>query len=223
MPALPDVANVLRATHVMSALGGSNDIINRYFLRYTGTAPTSSDLNSLATAQVTSWGTNQKGLFHSAYTLTAIEIVDLTTTSSAVGFAAAAVAGTRSGAVLPGGTAAVMKQHIARRYRGGHPRLYFPAGVQGDLTDLNTWGASFITAMQGDWAAYILDWNANRWSGASAVSPVNVSYFQGFTNVTFPSGRTRPVPTPRAVPVVDLITGYAMNPQVASQRRRNQQ
>jgi hypothetical protein len=52
---------------------------------------------------------------------------------------------------------------------------------------------------------------------------VNVSYFSGFTNVTFPSGRIRPVPKLRSVPLVDTVTSWSTNPNVASQRRRNLQ
>jgi len=58
---------------------------------------------------------------------------------------------------------------------------------------------------------------------AAPATEVNVSFFQGFHNVTFPSGRQRAVPTIRVAPVVDTVIAHAVNPKVASQRRRNQQ
>jgi hypothetical protein len=60
-------------------------------------------------------------------------------------------------------------------------------------------------------------------AGMGVMLPVNVSYFQGFHNFTFPSGRVKAIPTVRPVPVVDLINNFSVNPHVGSQRRRNLQ
>lgn len=223
MPALPDVASVIRITTKLSVSGGSSDIISRWFMKYTGTAPTNADLNTLAAAVVTHWGVEMKGLFHSAYHLTEVEIVDLTSPSAAVGLASASVAGTRSGEVLSAAAAVCVQYKIGRRYRGGHPRSYWPMGVQGDLADVNTWDSTMITSSEADVAAFIADVAGEVWSGGGTLTHVNVSYYDGFTNVTGPTGRARAVPTLRVTPVVDDVAGYNTNPQVASQRRRNQQ
>jgi hypothetical protein len=88
-------------------------------------------------------------------------------------------------------------------------------------------GLNYNAADITEWKADADAWLAACITGApvavGTVTPVNVSFFSGFTNKTFPSGRTRPVPTPRVTPLIDPIIGSDVNPKVATQRRRNQQ
>src|SRR5205823_14812909 len=39
--------------------------------------------------------------------------------------------------------------HIGARYRGGHPRTYWPPSNVGNCPDGDTWGANFVNTFQG--------------------------------------------------------------------------
>lgn len=221
MPALPDVPEVVRFT-LKQTLSLDTDCINRFFVSYSGTPPTDTGMDTWTSAVATSWATNLEPLAGEGVILTEVLGEDLTSDTSAVGQTFTSDTGTR-GAVIAAGVAAVLQLHIARRYRGGHPRLYLPFGIPSDMEFAQSWTSAFQTAVKDGWVAFMLDVISGAPSGTTALQQVNVSYFHGFTNVTFPSGRVRPVPTRRGTPLVDTITGVQLNPKLGSQRRRNQQ
>jgi hypothetical protein len=112
--------------------------------------------------------------------------------------------------------------NIARRYRGGKPKIFLPAGVAADISNTNTWGSTFLATANTDWAAFAAAVLAAGWTGAGTLTHVNVSYYTGFTVVTNPvTHRARNVPTLRGAPVVDTVISYAAEVDIASQRRRN--
>lgn len=223
MPALPSVPKVVKVVLQQALLGATRDLINRFFIQYTGTAPTNSQLDTFAQAVTTSWGTNVVPLANADCSLETVSCEDLTSPTSAVGSSSLGSTGTRSGGANGAAMCVVMQEKMARRYRGGHPRVYLPWGSDSDLESANTWGTAFTASAEAAWINFIDDILAAGWTGAGTLSAVNVSYYAGFTNVTSPSGRARPKPTLRGTPVVDAITSYAMNPLVGSQRRRNMQ
>lgn len=222
MPALPNVNRVIRVQLLMN-VGSDLASQNRFYVQYSGTPPTVANLNTWLTTMVTHWTTRIAPLCTPTVVLVGIEATDLTSTSSAQGFVSASVPGTRAGQGLPAATAVVISQHIARRYRGGKPRVYLPAGAGPDLLTLQTWTAAFISAVAAGWTNFMADIQGDFVPAGAGPTIVNVSFFQGFTNKTFPSGRTRPVPTPRATPVIDAVTSFTVNGKMASQRRRNKQ
>ncbi len=117
-----------------------------------------------------------------------------------------------------------MRNQIARRYRGGHPRTYLGALVSADLAGPAIWNATTLASLVTAWAGLMGDIAArvDTWTASPGAQHVNVSYYFGFHNVTYPSGRVRSVPTLRSTPVIDFVTNYGSNPNVCSQRRRNQ-
>jgi len=155
--------------------------------------------------------------------LNSIMLTDLTSASSPQAIASTGRTGTNGGTSVPNSIAFVVKDRIARRYRGGHPRTYLPGVPTARLSGPDTWDATNGTNLLNDWVTYINACMAAAPAGVGAVLEVNVSYFAGFTNHTFSSGRIRPLATPRAVPLIDAIVGHSFNPRVASQRRRNHQ
>lgn len=223
MPALPPVPKTLRVTLRFESTDADQDIISRFFINYSATAPTDSDLVTFCTAVSGAAALDLVPLFPEVLSLTEVIAEDLTSSTSAVGSYSETVGGTRSGAPLSAGAAAVMQYRIPRRYRGGHPRGYWPFGTAADITTQDAWGSVFLAAYLTNWESFITAVQASGWAGAGALAQVNVSYFEGFTNHTYPSGRVRAIPTPRVTPLVDFVTDYFANPKVASQRRRNQQ
>lgn len=222
MPALPNVNKVLRTALRHSFNEGDTDVIVRYFTQYSGTAPSDGDLDTFCSTLVGVWETDIEPLCTSAVTLIGVTCEDLTSATAAVGSTTSAGVGTRSGGVLGAGTAGVISLLIPRRYRGGHPRNYWPVGSDTDLADRSQWTSGFLTAFLDGVVAYFAGVAASGWSGAGTLEGVNVSYFEGFTPHEYPSGRYRNIPNLRVTPVVDVVSGYRVNPQLCSQRRRNQ-
>jgi hypothetical protein len=109
---------------------------------------------------------------------------------------------------------------IARRYRGGKPRSYFPFGVAGDYATDATWSGSLVTAVNSGVTAFYAAIAALSIGAMGTLAHVNLSYYKGFTNVTNPSGRERAVPTYRSSALLDTVTGYSAKTVMGSQKRR---
>lgn len=219
MAPLPAVSEVVRVD-LKYTWASDTDVLNRFFVTYTGTAPTVANLNTFCAAVRGAWNTNLKAFAQTAVVLTQTEATDLTSSSAARGLDSTSVTGTRNGAILPAQTSVVVRLAIARRYRGGKPRIYMPLFDSTDLQNGQAWKsastASLLTSVNAFFAAVL----AAPWAGATLNSLVNVSYYNGFHNVTYPSGRVRSVPTLRGTPTVDTVTAFSINPAPGTQRRR---
>lgn len=222
MPALPAVPKVIRVD-MLQAIGNDPRGKDRFYLQYTGAGGVIADLTTLGNTISASWNTNLAPLYTSFSSLSSLLLTDLTSASSPQVTNGTAHAGTRAGTQLSNAVCAIVRCKIARRYRGGHPRHYLAAGVSGDLAQSNAWTVAFQSALTTGWTNFISGAIAAPPASLTGLAEVNVSYFSGFTNKVFPSGRTRPVPTLRVSPVVDSVVSYSVNPIIGSQRRRNLQ
>lgn len=221
MPALPPAPGVLR-TQINFTLQSDNTALSRIFIKYTGTAPTPAQAAAFAVAVGTAWNTNMSSLMNSSYFQTGVAIEDLSSATGAIGSDSTQHAGTRAGNTLPASACLMVQFLIARRYRGGKPKIFLPLGMSQDLATGPQWSGTFLGAVQTGWNAFIAAVIAAGWTGAGTLSQVNVSYFSGFTVVTNPiTHRARNVPTLRGTPTVDPVLSPAFEIGVASQRRRN--
>jgi len=205
------------------ALGTDLTALNRQFFRWSGGTPTVTDMGTLAGHCNAGWASFMAALTPDTTTLEHTTATDLSSDTGAQATEVSSTAGTRGSPELGAGTAACVSMTLGRRYRGGKPRTYWPFGIQTDLLTPQTWASAFVTAVTNaaqDFAAYI----AAGASGATALGPqVNVSYFSGFVVITSPiTGRATNTPVRRVTPLVNNITGWACNPNLGSQRRRNQ-
>lgn len=199
------------------------DIVNRWFISYSGTAPANADLVTFATAINTAWNADIKSLTPNIFQKLAFTCTDLSSPTAAFGELISTTSGTRGTTEVPVGSCFVVSPQIQRRYRGGHPRIYWYWGIESDLATANTWGSSFIGACQTGFSAFMTAILAAGWGSAGTLEHVNVSYYNGFTSVQNPvTLRWRNVPTLRAVPVQDIVSGYIYRPYIGSQRRRNE-
>jgi hypothetical protein len=221
MPALPDVPKVVRIDFHQT-LGEDTRVLNHTFWQYSGTS-TLTDLTTALTAIAGHWLADWGTHLSQDLVLTNVEGTDLTSPTSPHTFFPAAIPGGEANTALPAGVASIMKFIVARRYRGGHSKMYTAGRVDEQLHDEQTWDAANAGQWQTDWVTFNSHIVSSFPAGFGAVVQVNVSYFQGFHLVTPPSGRTRAVPTLRVAPVVDPIIDFASNLHVASQRRRNLQ
>jgi hypothetical protein len=220
MAILPNVSKVLRVS-MIHLYGSDTDVVTRFFYRYTGTAPSPTDLNTFCAAVSAGWFADIIGMCYTTVTLVDCVAVDLSSPSGSQGAFSDPTAGTRTGTELPADASLVASYTFGRRYRGGHSRGYWPMGVAEDLDSPQDWSAAFttdaLTAVEGFFGTV----DASGWSGAGTLSHVSVSYYLGFHVVTNPvTGRARNVPTLRSVPVVDAVTGYVARTRIGSQRRR---
>ena len=84
-----------------------------------------------------------------------VKVTDLTSEYGARGIAPSEREGTRPG--LPNGAAvaALINFRVARRYRGGKPRVRVPLFVSDDLTPRLTWLQAALDAGTAGWAAFM--------------------------------------------------------------------
>lgn len=210
MPALPPVPGVLKVEFVGNQ-GGTHQLANILHFSYTGTAPSNASCATLAAdflaALATGDGTHQlHTLMDNSTEYTECIVTDLTSNTSGTGTYSSNVVGTRGSALLPASASYLISDSIGRRYRGGHPRHYWPLGVAGDLQFANQWSAGFTTVVQDWWAANDTAFQTITNSGTAVSHRVNVSYVTAGAR--------------RSTPVVDVITAVTYSPHVRSQRRR---
>jgi hypothetical protein len=209
MPPLPNVSKVVRVDWKLTLANGVAAQWRKYF-QYAGTL-------SAGDAQATAF----KADLVNTVTVDTIQLTDLTSSSSPQVQGVGSTAGTSGGTQVNNGAAFVVRDKISRRYRGGHPRTYLCGMATTRQNGPDTWDPTNGTNFLNDWVTYVNACIAAVPGAAAPALEVSVSYFAGFTNRTFPSGRVHPVPTPRGVPIIDAIIGHTFNPRIASQRRRN--
>jgi hypothetical protein len=218
LPAAPGVAKVQLGYQV----GADVAAMSRFFIHFTGTNPTASQLNTFATSVRTAWSANLAAYMTTVNSLEGVFVEDLSSSSGATGVDVTSVTGTNAGIPIPGGAATMIQFLIARRYRGGKPKIFLPLGNAGNLQSNLQWTAAYLALIQPAYVAFMAAVVGAGWTGAGTVTHVNVSYYNGFTVVTNPiTHRARNVPTLRGTPIVEAVTAYSVEAGVASQRRRN--
>lgn len=220
MPALPPVTDVLKASLIWTD-GSDTDTQTGFFLRYSGGPPSNSDAVGFAGNIITAAAPFLAALDESSH-LTGCRVTDLASPEGGDGLATVSDVGTRSGEPNAASICVLLNYQIARRYRGGKPRSYFPFGVAADLTTKQTWSGGLVDVVGGAFGDFIDAVIGTNHGTTTITDHVNVSYYDGFTVVTNPiTHRARNVPTLRSTPAVDVITDQTVSVTVASQRRRN--
>lgn len=214
-PASPCVRVRLIYTDTSGTEAGS-----RFYLGYAGAAPSAGNCITLATDIATAWNDHLASLPSNNWTLTEVDVLDITTDLGLSG--AATVSFEASGGTVPLAkmSAINVEYNIARRYRGGKPRMFLPGGTQANMTDEGRWTDGFIGDVNTGMAAFFSQIEALEIGTMGALTHVNLSYYAGFKNITNSSGRERAVPTYRATALLDVVQGYACKARIGSQRRR---
>jgi hypothetical protein len=217
---LPVVASTIKCELILS-IGSDLTALTRFFITYSGTAPTGAELITFATSIATAYNVDIAGSVDTDTTLTEVICTDLSSATSPTGVASVSHVGSLGGTYLPADAAMVISYEQPRRYRGGHARGYWRVGVQASQATPQTWGAGFMSSMTTDIGLFFTAVFAAGWSGAGSLSLVQVSYFSGFTVVTNPlTGRARNVPTKRVAAVTNTVSSYVVRARIGSQRRR---
>lgn len=215
---LPDVP-CLRIRTIFNA-GEAGEGGNRFYFRYSGSAPTGANCTTIASDVASAWNTHMGPLFTNGWALKEVDVLDIATRTGLSGQWTGSDGGSRTGTNLPFQVATGVEFNIARRYRGGKPRIYIPPGNDSDLLTEVSWQASYLSDVNTGVAAFVAAIEALSVGSVGTLTHVNLSYYSGFTNITNSSGRERAVPTYRETALHDDITGYAAKTILSSQKRR---
>lgn len=189
-----------------------------HFTYPTGTSITFTQLAALATGVENAWIANIAPLCNTNVTMTNITAIDLNSRTGPNFNISPTTAppGTRAGVPLTVQNALTASWVIQSRYRGGHPRTYFPGGVQADTLSGHQWTTAFISVAQSGFEAFRVALNGIT-SGTITFTFVMLSYFSGSHELP---GQPPPPPVLRPIPVPFAINGVVVHPRIDTQRRR---
>jgi hypothetical protein len=203
MPPMPAVPNVIRVAQ--SGYVNTVQWANVYHFAYDNGPATEADLNTWAEGFYTHFGSTIAQCVGNTTTYGTIDVIDLTTPSSAVG----GYSGPDLGDAIAAADNAVcwlVNHKIARRYRGGHPRTYIPGTGGANITSGNTWAETILGTMQEAVTSFYAACLAIDTPSCTGAQLVSVSYYT--------AGELRDEP------LVDVVTGSTVSPMIATQRRR---
>jgi len=175
MPPLPPISNVFRL-RLLGTLNNQNWASIQY-ARFAGPPPSASDCATIATSVSTAWQNAIAPLCQVNVHLRTVEVIDLSSETASVGSASVNIAGTRAGNGNPNNAAMVASYKINRRYRGGHPRTYWPAGVASDTATGNLWSSTFLPIANNGASGFVGNVNAILYA-ANPLQHGVVSYYE---------------------------------------------
>lgn len=225
MPALPSVPGAAKVAVTFIDNQTLHKPMVRFHYHWTSGTPDSSDMLALATNVYNVWAvefaTND---FTANGTMLKAVAEDLSSATGPIGEYDHV-----TNATGPSGTGGqvcgLVNWKIARRYRGGKPKTFVPlvsTFAMSDEAHITTGFQGRIQRIANNLAGGSGTVLAATYPNISGLHMVNVSYFEGFTNYTKPSGRESSRPTVRSSPLLDTITGWAVPLLPATQRRRLQ-
>lgn len=210
MPTLPPVAKTIKLELLGTVQG--EPFVNIFHFQYGGTAPTSADLLAWLGAHGTHPSVFGAVFNHPAQWFPADVIwneakaTDLSSPTSAAADQTDHIVGNFGGTGVTPSTCVLVNYKIARRYRGGHPRTYWPSFPNAKMATTRTWTELWSADFETDLVAFLAEIESAAWTGAGGMQLVNVSYFSGHAV--------------RVTPVVDVVTAFAVSRVIATQRRR---
>lgn len=221
MPPLPSPGKVVRI-RITSSWGDDQNIQNHFYMNYANSV-SGADCGTINGLVESAWSAHMAALLPPAYTMTSVETTDLSSSTGAQVASPYTVAGTASGSPISAGAAVVIHGVTARRFRGGHARVYIAGIMEGNIQSPQLLTTAALGTYFTAWTAIPAAVASSPPADAGAMAAVAVSFYSGFTTHTGTTGRIRNVPTLRSTPLVDLITSWVVNGTIASQRRRNRQ
>jgi hypothetical protein len=129
-----------------------------HYWHYLSSPPNAANLATFCSSWLDAWGTALKAAFSTGVSVQNVEAWDLSSRTGATASGGLAVTGTRAGTLLPTSSAACVGWKVNYRWRGGHPRTYWPAGVDTDLTNGHLWtdpAQSFFQTANNAWLAAV--------------------------------------------------------------------
>lgn len=216
LPAAPHCASL--DTHF--TIGDDTHALSRIYLQFPND-PGTPDLQSLANAAGATFGTaGLQNEMAGTVTVTSFVATSLVNPTLPQGINGVSLAGTEvRGGNLPAETCAVIAYSVARRYRGGHPRGYWPFGQAPDMQSPQLWSTTFRDALQTAFRTWINDICGTTYVAGAPIH-VNVSYYSGSTWHQKPNGNWIRIATRRGAPLIEPVVSQNVRLRIGSQRRR---
>ncbi|MBA0084862.1 MAG: hypothetical protein HRJ53_07695 [Acidobacteria bacterium Pan2503] len=195
---------------------------SRFYLSYTGSAPSPANCATLANDIVTAWNAHIGPILTIHVTLNEVDVLDLASTSGASGQSTTTATGGATDPAPPSSVAVNVEFNIARRYRGGKPRMYFPATNNANLANQRNWTSGFVSTFNSDVTAFFAALEALTIGSMGTLAHVNISFYHGH-NTSQPPWRGpgyKYPPLYRGTALVDPIESYSTKTVIGSQRRR---
>lgn len=205
MPPLEPVPGVIKVIHSWTM--SSKNAVNIQYYSFSGTIPAPLSFVTACATAVAAEVVTQNLMWDAFTTYMGCEVIDL---SNDTGYSYIQVedeVGTRSGLPLPANAAVLATFPIGRRYRGGHPRVYWPWGTGEDVDTKQLWESGSVGAFQTATTSILGVLPGLSSDGATCDTQVNVSYVNAGAR--------------RDVPIVDEILSSIVQIEIASQRRRD--
>lgn len=209
MPVLPNADSVLRLEAIGTVEG--EPFVNVFHFHYAGGTPSDADLLAWLGSTTTT-----PSMVHSFFVLaqwfpasviwTEFKVVDLSTSTGSAADVAVTIAGNQAGHGIGPQVCVLSSYKIARRYRGGHPRTYWPTFPLGKAASTRSWDPTWCNDLGGDIGNMFAAATLAKWTSSTGIQAVSLSYHSGHVL--------------RTTPVVDAITGISVSPIWATQRRR---
>jgi hypothetical protein len=213
MPPLPVVPNVIKIIH--SSTRSDSPVENILHMKYSGSAPASADLGTfMGGTYGPAWDTVFVDEASTDATMVQIEMLDLSSSTGAQDILIDTSAGGRTGDFAPSSACVLASWGVNRRFRGGHPRSYFPFGTAGTYASGSSkfWDPAFIADVQTKLETFI---------GLIQGTTVGTTVFENLVNVSYYDIALNPTPPyRRTTPLVDDITTLDVKQRICSQRRR---
>lgn len=220
MPTPPNVPSVCRF-RLLGTLANAAPWGVRFYTLFSGGSPSNANMLTLAEGVAAAW--NDTCGQHQSHnvTTTACDGIDLTTDSGAAATADVDYPGGADEAPVDNQVAGIVKYIIARRYRGGKPKMYIPGlGISGVL-DNSHWTTSFADAMGTAFTDFDSAISLLSAGSTDLQEIVNVSFYKGFTPSQNPvTLRWRNIPTYRSEVIIDPVGAFTFDELFGSQKRR---
>jgi len=218
MAILPNAANCLLVTLVGQNQGAVwNNTMHFRGETALGTL-TSAHLSTFCDAVAAAWTTNIAPLCNPLVTLTDVNAIELTTRTSPTFYSHLTTAspGTRTGTPLLTSASVCISWHINRRYRGGHGRIYVPAGNVADVTNGRTLASAFQISANSAAAAF----HGQLQGLAINAIPVQLIVLSYYESVPDPANPPYNMSVLRATPQPFEIVSAKVRTRMDTQRRR---
>lgn len=186
--------------------------VNIFYVIYAGTTPTDADLATAATSMRAAWLATLGASTCNTVTLSKTSIQDVSRNPGAYGENTTTAAGTAGATGFPANVSVCVSKKVARRYRGGHPRLYLPGVPSTYSADGRSIVGGSLTALNANVAAWRTQINAITTASTGALTLANVGYY--YTPVPHQP------PVLRPSPIVEAVVSCSVNSRLDSQRRR---
>jgi hypothetical protein len=205
VPALPPVPGVIKFELLWTQAG--IPAANILHAAYTGGPPAAADVAAFCLdLDDAFWVTPFRADYPASTVYVGSRGTDLSSSTGATAEHSVGSAGTATDSGISAQACLMVNYSITRRYRGGHPRTYFPPPAWGGLTSPSDWDSGVVSDCAGA-VADIQSVFSTATHGSTTLS--------GMVCVSYVAAKV-----PRVDPLVEPITGYSVGAIVRTQRRR---